>query len=111
MALTWAEVILVAPELAGLSVNTQNAILANVARQVNATAWGDKANDGMVYLAAHLGTLTKRKGAGPVTMEKLGAMERGYGMIPGHDALALTAYGVEYERMIKLLPVALGAVF
>ena len=107
--ITWNDVLSVASGLDSLSSRAQETILDIVSRQVNATAWGDRANDGMIMLAAHLGTVAKRQGVGgPVTSEKLGEMARSYGFMGGRSALSTTAYGMEFERMVRLLPRAVG---
>jgi hypothetical protein len=67
----------------------------------------------MVYLAAHLGTITRRAGiGGPVTAQKLGPMAESYGFSAraAMNALESTSYGLEYARMTRLLPKAIGMV-
>lgn len=101
MAITWADVTAIAPNLTVVPAAVQNAILAAVDRQVDGDAWGIYANDGMAYLAAHLASI--RNGTGLVTTETLGAMSRSYSLPPGiRGSLALSAYGAEYQRLMEL---------
>lgn len=109
MAVTWSDVVTFpAPELSTVATGTQNAILAVVDRQIDDDAWGEFANDGRRYLAAHLGTLSSGAGAGavgPVTSESVGAMSRSYGSLSdtsGAGALGSTRYGLEYYRLLRL---------
>lgn len=108
--ITWAaDVVPIASALASTSVATQNLVLAIVNREIDDTAWGDLADDGRRYLAAHFGTIFSGAGggaiAGPVTSETLGQMARSYGTISGMGippALAKTWYGVEYYRLLRI---------
>jgi hypothetical protein len=118
MAITWANVVLIAPEQAAIT-NTavQAALLAVVEAQIEPTVWTDFA-DGMddiarAWLAAHYGALWLRNGdvAGALTQQTLGPMSESYALPPGvYGALATTKYGLEYQRLAQLLPVSLGFV-
>lgn len=101
MAITWSDVTAIAPELSTVPVATQTAILAIVQRQVDDDAWGEFADDGRRYLAAHLASI--RGNEGLVTSESLGAMSRSYALPPGIlGSLALSTYGAEYKRLTDL---------
>lgn len=104
MSITWSDVEVIAPELSTLAISAQTAILARVDRQISDSVWGVFANDGRVYLAAHYGTLVGRGagGVGPVISESLGPMSRSYGWSGMYGALATTAYGLEYLRLLRL---------
>lgn len=106
MAITWQNVINVAPKAAQLPTAAQNEILGIVANQVDPETWDVRADDGSKYLAAHLATLWLMKGSGALTGETLGAMSRQYAM-PNwlQNSLGLTSYGAEYQRMLRLLDV------
>ena len=109
--ITWGDVEAIAPELSSVANATQSAILAIVGRQVAAEQWGDLVDDGQKYLAAHIGTLSRRSGAGPVTGEQLGQMSRQYAStFLLKSLLGQTSYGLEYLRMIRLLPTSIGVV-
>lgn len=124
MAITWADVQAIAPELTDTAVPTatQAVLLAMVDRQIDDEAWLDLANDGRTYLAAHMGTVyvTTANGAaasvGPVTMETVGPMSRSYGSSTTNGTstvdplLGTTRYGLWYLHMIRLLPCSLGFV-
>jgi hypothetical protein len=112
MALTWDDVVAVAPELSATPEESQTALLGYATAQVEPTVWGDLTNNGIVYLAAHLATLARLRGGGMVTSERVGALARTYQTSKAGDgALELTSYGAEYRRLLKLLAVAVGAVY
>jgi len=101
MAITWTDVVGIAPELVSVETATQTAILAVVSRQIDGDAWGEFADDGAKYLAAHLASI--RGNEGLVTTETLGQMSRSYALPPGiMGSLALSTYGAEYKRLIDI---------
>lgn len=108
MAITWAgNVAVVAPELANAPPALQNLLLAIAARQVDPDTWGDMADDGQTYLAAHLGSMSFPGGAGAiggaVTGETLGQMSRSYGIPPGVSGeLAATRYGQTFMQLRRI---------
>jgi hypothetical protein len=110
--ISWGDVSAIAPELATLEARAQEMILGIVDAQVDASTWGELADIGRVYLAAHLATISRRAGAGgPVTAEKLGPMAQSYGFSGGTvRSFDSTGYGMEYERLTRLLPRAIGVV-
>jgi hypothetical protein len=111
MAITWSNVVNIAPETAALPVGAQSQILTTVARELNPDSWGSRLGDGSAYLAAHMATLALRQGSGPTSSEQLGPMATTFvNLIQIHGTLGTTAYGVEYLRMVRLLPSALGLV-
>lgn len=112
--MTWADVVALAPALASLAVARQTQILAEVDNEVSTDAWGDYAEAGKRYLAAHKGTVTVLSDAGsgggaalgPITSESLGPMSRSYGTIGDSTSvdaeLSRTSYGREYIRLRSL---------
>lgn len=108
----WADVVAIAPELDATPEDAQTAYLAMARRLCNATAWGDLYSDGVRYLAAHLATIGRNKGRGPVTAESVGQLSRSYGNM---TALAGTwgasSYGAHYYQLTRMLPTVLGAVY
>src|SRR6187551_3502350 len=125
MSVTWAQVQEIAPELTTtlVPVATQTVLLAMVDRQIDDEAWLDLADDGRLYLAAHLGTVyvtTSGGGAasvGSVQSETVGPMSRTYvssttsSTTSSVDSLlGTTRYGLWYLHMIRLLPCSMGFV-
>lgn len=110
MAVTWSDVAAIAPELAAVPSGAQTAILATASRQVSASVWGDWYDDGVKYLAAHMGALSLRGGAsGAVASEAVGSLAASYSQPQGvRGALSATSYGAEYQRMVRMLPGAVG---
>lgn len=106
MAITSADVLLIAPELSTLSAGQWTAIIADVEDEIDDAAWGTttRADKAKKYLAAHKGTLAKRAGAaGSVQSIAVGGVSVNYGsgaqMGTGLDS---TSYGVEYKRLCHL---------
>jgi hypothetical protein len=107
MAIAWADVVLIAPELSAVVAGAQTAILADVVLQLDEDTCGTRYDLISKYLAAHLGTITLRGAsgaAGPVTSEKVGPLARSYAA-PYSDSTDLesTPYGQEYLRLINTL--------
>lgn len=105
MAITWADVEAVAPELATVALATQTAILAQVNSELSTSVWGTKIEIGRAWLAAHLGTLAGiEEGGGVVQSETVGAVSRTYAVSSGD--YSSTAYGNEFQRLLMQLPAA-----
>lgn len=106
MAITWATVTAIAPELATAAADTQASILAYVNDEaIHDATWRDaaKANRARQYLAAHMGTLSRAAtGArGPVQSETAGPVSRTYAVASaaGSEDLDSTGYGKVYARL------------
>lgn len=118
MAVTWAQVLLVAPELSSITDTSAQALFLDIAsRQVDPDVCGEFTDDMHRYMTAHLATLgaggSAGGAAGPVTSETLGPMSRSYGTLSGastEDSLGLTRYGLEYKRLANLLAPSIGVV-
>lgn len=108
MAITWTDVTNIAPELSTIAAATQTAILATVAAQVPSSQWGDAQNDGQAWLAAHIATLTKRRGDGPLASRGVGPLSQSYQSMLSFGMLGATGYGLEYRRQLMLLPTVRG---
>lgn len=101
MAITWQDVINIAPEMSTTPTGMQNAILNIVANQVDYSVWNEFGDAGSAYLAAHLVAISGDEGM--VTQESLGAMARSYALPPGiMGSLALSTYGAEYKRLLDI---------
>lgn len=112
MAITWADVVLINADAATLATDRQNAILADVALQMSADAWGSRYDLGSKWLAAHFAAVyvaTASGPAGPVIGETIGPASIQFAS-PGAGgsggALETTSYGREYMRLAKLNPKA-----
>jgi hypothetical protein len=107
VAITWADVTAIAPELSTVANGSQTAILADVALLLNASALGSKFDMASKYLAAHLGTVASRPGGegGPVVSDTVGPLSRSFAP-PGFTDpyYASTPYGVEFQRIIRTIP-------
>ncbi len=103
LGIDWDDVALLAPELASLDEDAQDLILGMVDAQLSED-WEDLRDTAALYLAAHLGALTKRGGsAGAVQSESVGQVSRTYAvsMAAGAGLYGSTVYGQEYERLAK----------
>jgi len=102
----------VAPELAsGVSAGSQAAYLNDVDVHVPTDGvWGDGRDMAACYLAAHLATIGKTRGHGPLTAQNVGPLSRSYGTLLQFGELGLTPYGVEYQRRVNTTAAVLGFV-
>lgn len=113
MSLVWADVVLVAPELASLGPSAQTAILADVADQVNVGAFGsqERADRAAAYLAAHIAVAGGYTGAGsiaasgPVMSQTAGPFSVTYAQPASSGAgnLGSTRWGLEYQRRCQTM--------
>lgn len=111
MAIQWSDVTAIAPELSIATMPMQVAILDIVDREVHDEAWGASGDVGRVYLAAHLATISLRRGNGQITAEAVGQLSRQYAEgISLNPSFVLSPYGAEYERQTRMLPTVLGFV-
>lgn len=113
--ITWAAVVLVAPELGTVPVERQDALLADVAAQLDADALGARYDLASKYLAAHLATVSLRGGngpAGPVVSQSAGDLSRTFAQPQGGTGTSLdsTNYGREFQRLVSLSLGGLGVV-
>jgi hypothetical protein len=110
MTITWPDVIAFAPELSTVDVAAQVAILAYINATFNVSEWGGSTAPmlrlGMIYLAAHFGTITGQGAngaAGPVTKESVGEISREYmeaSFSTGSD-LSSSSYGQMYRTLVR----------
>lgn len=99
-----------APELSTTAALTQALCLDEADREVNPDEWGDGEAIGCANLAAHIATLSRLKGKGPVASESVGSISRSYGSLTSFGELGTTVYGLEFLRLVRLCPAALGVV-
>jgi hypothetical protein len=105
--ITWADVQVVAPELSSVPSGSQTVFIADAYAQMNTAIWGAYLDRGAKYLAAHLATMSNRRGqAGPASEKHVGKIGQSNAVNKG--PLASTSYGEEYLRIIDTLPGARG---
>ncbi len=104
--ITWANVVNLAPELATVPAGAQAQILQLAYQEMDSTTWGDLLDSGATWLAAHLATLTLRKGkAGALESARVGPVEQSWGSLGTERSLLdATVYGQSYLRMIRQNP-------
>lgn len=88
---------------------TLDVIAAEASKLMSADKWGDKADLGLVYLTAHMLSISKRSGgaAGSVTSERVGDLAKSYGSSAagsGSHDLDQTSYGKQYRGLAERLP-------
>jgi hypothetical protein len=115
MSIAWSDVTAIAAELSTVPTGTQNYFIAHVDKQIDDIEWGDMADDGRRWLAAHLGAVYNQSAgaAGPVVSESLGPMSVSYAASDSgsiDDELGTTKYGRYYLHMMRLLRGNLGFV-
>jgi hypothetical protein len=115
--LTWADVLLIAPDLSTLATAERAAVLADVDAQLDEDKIGAdyKYQLACKYLAAHFGTLVKRGAAGavgPVSSESVGSVSISYAVTSAmsSDGLSSTVWGAQYVAIIRQLRYRVGAI-
>lgn len=100
--ISWTDVVNVAPELATFPVAAQPTIIAQTYMQLDAGAWGALLDTGAAWLAAHIATMTTRRGrAGTFESGKVGQVSTSWAVLPGSSSrLDATGYGQEFRRLI-----------
>lgn len=113
MPITWAQVVLVAPSLATMSIDQQTLFLG-WATSLNATVWGAKLEQASILVVAHYATLFAKGGqgpGGPISSESVGRVSRSYAVPPASDAFwDRTNYGSAYKALLRTLPARVGFV-
>jgi hypothetical protein len=111
MGITWADVVGLAPELFGVPISAQDAILTYV-NNFSVDAWGDDATLrlGRIYMSAHLGTKQVQASGGgatgEVTSETVGRISRTFKVSDNTSSSALdtTAYGQLWKEIASGTP-------
>lgn len=104
MAITWTNVSNIAPELATVPIGMQTEILADTLLMMSPTVWGSKFDMGRKYLAAHLATLDRRRGAGGMLAgQTVGAVSRTFAAPSSSNFYSTTSYGQTYQEILKTL--------
>lgn len=117
-AITWTQVVLIAPELAEVETDAQTLILEYVNEELDPDDWGGESSvrlkRGRIYLAAHCGALAlpREEGglaggaSGLVTSVQEGDARVAFSSLADilagggdGDALMLTPYGQEFDRL------------
>jgi hypothetical protein len=104
MTVSWTDIRdLPSGEFSTVAQSAIERVLAEAAREVSASAYGDRYDDAVLYLTAHL-LAGQKKGsagaAGPVTMEIAGPVTRQYSQMAlqgGDEALLSTSYGRRFR--------------
>lgn len=109
MAIDWADVEGIAPELSDIPWSGRRCILAYVNNALDEDAWGGEESVRLarIYLAAHYGTITRQGGngpSGPVVSESVGDLSRQYAAASpmGTDPLMdTTPYGKSFRGLLR----------
>lgn len=106
MAVTPQQLRDLAPELATVPDGRLCLFIQQAERRVNRAAWGVRADDGVMYLAAHL-AIQAGKGAsapvGPVSSVSVGEVSQSFAVAPDGGSLSATSYGQEYLSLSRLV--------
>lgn len=103
MAVTKADVLLIAPELSEVDDARFAAAIADALLQMNTEALGARADLVLKYLVAHLVSLGEQGGSeGTVTSETVGGVSRTYSAAATGGGETGTSYGDEYKRLLRL---------
>ena len=105
MAVTAADVKEIATEFAAVADSRVDLFIAQAERRTNRTNWGAKADDGIIYLIAHLLKLDEDQGAaaaGPIVARRVHDVSWAYGKTSGGgDNFDSTAWGRRYKEIRK----------
>ena len=104
MAVTAADVKTIATEFAAVDNSRVEIFIAQAERRTNRGAWGAKADDGVIYLTAHLLKLDELQGgapAGPVTARRVRDVSWAFAAPMSKDGLASTAWGRRYQELLS----------
>ena len=94
-----ATLLLIAPEMASVSLATRAGI-ANLAALSVGSVYADKQELAIAYLAAHMLTMSLRAGVGgAVKSMKEGDLSLAYGGSDSESGYAATSYGNEFMRL------------
>ena len=108
MAVTKADVLRIAPELASLTSYSDadwDAFIADASSQVNPTYWGARADLGVKYLTAHLIAIGNPQAGGRLVASRtVGPVSESYAT-PQMDqsSLGATRFGAEFKRLRRSL--------
>lgn len=109
-AITWSDVVTLAPELSTYPVAAQDFILDFVNNTLNVNVIdgedGPRTKLVRIFLAAHIATMLIRANnnqTGAVTQESLGPQSTSYAQMSGvlSDRLNSTQYGIMYLKLIN----------
>ena len=105
MAVSAGDIKKLSGEFSSLENSQINIFLGMAKRCINASVWGDKADDGIKLLTAHFVSMANRGGAsGSITKEKVGDLEISYGSGGGSESdLATTSWGKLFLAMRRTL--------
>ena len=106
-AIDWDDVEALAPDVSGVAVAGQTAILAyvNDDETFKDVDWRGEDSSmlhlGRCYMAAHLGTLYTQGSAGPVTSRKVGGISESFSAVSTGSSLSSTGYGQMFSLLAR----------
>ncbi len=102
MAVTAAEVKTIATEFAAVADARVDIFIAQAETRTNRANWGNKADDGVIYLTAHLLKLDDLQGeapAGPVSARRVRDVSWAFANPTSTEGLDSTAWGRRYKEL------------
>jgi hypothetical protein len=107
--ITSADVLKIAPELTvPISAAQWTVLIAQAYAELNPSVWGAYLDTAATWFAAHLATITQRKGIpGWPNMRRVGEVSAANTVPPLlASAYSMTSYGIEFERLLMARPAA-----
>lgn len=104
MAVTAADVKEIATEFAAVADARVDIFIAQAERRTNRGNWGATADDGVIYLTAHLLKLDELQGAapaGPVTARRVHDVSWAFAKPMSTEGLDATAWGRRYRELLQ----------
>lgn len=102
MAVTAADVKEIATEFAAVADTRIDLFIAQAERRTSRANWGGKADDGVIYLTAHLLKLDELQGtapAGPISARRVRDVSWAYAKTGDGDSYDATAWGRRYKEI------------
>lgn len=102
-SIDWTDVTGIAAELSTVSVEGQTTILDYVNEALDPDNFGGEDSAELklarIYLAAHHGTISKRKGNTAAAAKKVGPLSLSY--FAASESMQQTSYGRDFAKMVK----------
>lgn len=108
MSVTAADVIRICPEFELVDEDRIEEFISKAERRTCRTQWGEKADDAVILLTAHLlklNSLGSGGSAGPVQAEKVGSISRTYFVTSAqsNSLFSTTSYGRQYQELLETI--------
>ncbi len=98
---TRAQFIAIFPEFAAKTVDDVSAVQNFMMDEVSQPVFGASYVKALMLMTAHFFLVSKRRGAGPVTAERVGDVSVSFAAFKNDRALEQTAYGIQFLKLLR----------